>query len=150
MLNHLPACLPAYLPCSLFTITVTESGYYTDPNGDLNLSDPIIKEELSGKTTTSVYAFLRAALAKRNASTIAPLTIACCDNIRQNGKMLRRNFLAYLTACEEPELALWVENNVAFPCSMVDRITPRSPDELSTELSALIGKANHVRLTCAG
>lgn len=124
----------------MVTITVTESGYYTDPNGDLNLTDPTIKSEVSGKATESIYAYLRAALAKRVAASGAPLTIACCDNIRQNGKMLRRNLLSYLYACKQPDLASWVEKNVAFPCSMVDRITPRSPDELSAEFTTLIGK----------
>ena len=124
----------------LVTITVTESGYYTDPNGDLNINDPTIKSEISGNSSESVYAYLRVALAKRLATTGARLTIACCDNIRQNGKMLHRNLLAYLKACDEIDLRNWVENNVAFPCSMVDRITPRSPDELRTEISELVGK----------
>lgn len=124
----------------LLTITVTESGYYTDPNGNLNLADPTIRAEVSGEISESVYAYLRAAIAQRISATGAPLTIACCDNIRQNGKMLANNFISYLNACNELELAAWVETNVAFPCSMVDRITPRSPTELSDELSALVGK----------
>jgi len=124
----------------MVTITVTESGYYTDPDGQLNVEDPIIKAELAGDTSESVYAYLREALTQRVAATGAPLTIACCDNIRQNGKMLRANLLAYLVACKHKELAAWVEENVAFPCSMVDRITPRSPEKLGTEISQLIGK----------
>ena len=124
----------------LVTITVTESGYYTDPMGDLNLTDPLIKSEISGAQARSVYGYLRAALAARMTSIGAPLTIACCDNIRQNGKMLHRNMLAYLTACSDAKLAEWVEANVSFPCSMVDRITPRSPEALGPELSALIGQ----------
>ncbi|WP_299586312.1 mannitol dehydrogenase family protein [uncultured Tateyamaria sp.] len=123
----------------LVTITVTESGYYTDPNGDLSTSDPIIAREIAGGSPESVYGFLRAALHKRVASGANPLTIACCDNIRQNGKMLRRNLLAYLEACGDHTLAAWVGTDVAFPCSMVDRITPRSPSELSDELTALTG-----------
>lgn len=124
----------------LVTITVTESGYYTDPNGDLNPNDPVMAAEINGAPATSVYGYLRAALSARKASIGTPLTIACCDNIRQNGKMLARNLAAYLTACGDAELAAWVASNVAFPCSMVDRITPRSPAALSTELTALIGK----------
>ena len=123
----------------LITITVTESGYYTDPNGNLNLADATIQAEVSGEISESVYAYLRNALSQRVASTGAPITIACCDNIRQNGKMLGNNFLSYLKACKDLELAAWVEANVAFPCSMVDRITPRSPTELSDELTALVG-----------
>lgn len=124
----------------LVTITVTESGYYTDPNGNLNKADPTISAETSGGTPQSIYGYLRAALGQRFASTRAPLTIACCDNIRQNGKMLSRNMLAYLVACGDHALAQWVAKNVAFPCSMVDRITPRSPAGLGPELSALLGK----------
>lgn len=124
----------------LVTITVTESGYYTDPHGALNLSDDVIAAELRGGTARSVYGYLRAALTARMAATGAPLTIACCDNIRQNGKMLHRNLLAYLRACGDDTLAGWVESQVAFPCSMVDRITPRSPASLSAEMTALLGK----------
>ncbi|MGB1235334.1 MAG: mannitol dehydrogenase family protein, partial [Planktomarina sp.] len=124
----------------LVTVTVTESGYYTDPNGDLDLSDTIIAAEISGGEAISVYGYLRAALTKRMMANGAPLTIACCDNIRQNGKMLYRNLLAYLDACGDKDLSTWVAANVAFPCSMVDRITPRSPDDLGAELSTLIGK----------
>ncbi len=124
----------------LVTITVTESGYYTDPEGNLNLAHPTIKAEVAGEKSESVYAYLSSALAERVSTKGAPLTIACCDNIRQNGKMLNRNLLAYLKACNKLELAAWVEKNVAFPCSMVDRITPRSPAELGAEMSALVGK----------
>lgn len=124
----------------LVTITVTESGYYTDPNGNLNTADPTIAAEVAGGAPRSVYGYLRAALGARVASKGAPLTIACCDNIRQNGKMLRRNLGAYLNACGDQMLAAWVEANVSFPCSMVDRITPRSPAELGRELSILVGQ----------
>lgn len=124
----------------LVTITVTESGYYTGTNGDLNVANPTILAETAGGTPHSIYGYLRAALGQRVANTGAPLTIACCDNIRQNGKVLRSNLLTYLDACGDQMLARWVEENVAFPCSMVDRITPRSPTELGSELSALVGK----------
>ncbi len=46
----------------LVTITVTESGYYTDPNGDLNTKDATIAAEAAGGNPQSVYAYLRAAL----------------------------------------------------------------------------------------
>ena len=123
----------------LVTITVTESGYYTDPNGNLNRADPVIAAEMAGDQTQSVYGYLRAGLQARMDAGGAPLTIACCDNIRQNGKMLHRNLLAYLEACGDAVLHAWVADNVAFPCSMVDRITPRSTVELGVELTQLIG-----------
>jgi mannitol-1-phosphate/altronate dehydrogenase len=54
--------------------------------------------------------------------------------------MLRRNLLAYLQACGDLGLADWVQGNIAFPCSMVDRITPRSPEHLATEMTARVGQ----------
>ncbi len=123
----------------LVTITVTESGYYTDPNGNLNAADPVIAAEAIGDQPQSVYGYLRAALQGRMTTSAAPLTIACCDNIRRNGKMLHRNLLAYLALCGDTDLAAWVDENVAFPCSMVDRITPRSAPALRTEISELVG-----------
>jgi len=124
----------------LVTITVTESGYYTDADGKLNTNDSTINAELSGHCSESVYAYLTAALATRKAQSGAPLTIACCDNIRQNGKMLRGNLLSYLKARDQADLADWVETHISFPCSMVDRITPRSPETLVQELTEIIGK----------
>ncbi|WP_298259017.1 mannitol dehydrogenase family protein [uncultured Litoreibacter sp.] len=125
----------------LVTITVTESGYYIDPHGDLNILDDVIATELSGGEKRSVYGYLHKALQGRMASSGARLTIACCDNIRQNGTMLKRNLMAYLVACNDNALAEWVDTHVAFPCSMVDRITPRSEPELSEEFSQITGTA---------
>jgi mannitol-1-phosphate/altronate dehydrogenase len=124
----------------LVTITVTESGYYTDPNGNLDTTHSVIAGEIKGEAPSSVYGYLRAALQRRKDANGAPLTIACCDNIRQNGKMLQRNLLAYLNACDDTALAAWMSANATFPCSMVDRITPRSPDALGKELTQLIGR----------
>jgi D-arabinitol 4-dehydrogenase len=123
----------------LVTITVTESGYYTDPNGMLDLTDPTIKSEIQGGENTSVYAFLANALHARQQTINQPITICCCDNIRSNGKMLKRNLSAYLVATERDDLNAWVADNVKFPCSMVDRITPRATPELAQELSLVTG-----------
>ena len=84
----------------LVTITVTESGYA--PGSPL-------------------YEYLACGLRNRN----TPITIMCCDNIRQNGLVLEAQFLAYLYQTNQHSLAEWVRENVSFPCCMVDRITPR-------------------------
>lgn len=121
------------------TITVTESGYYTDDAGALNPKDPTIVAEISGETPTSVYGYLANALTARMTATGHPITILCCDNIRENGTKLGANFRSYLKLVGNTELLDWVETNATFPCSMVDRITPRSSAELSAETTALFG-----------
>ncbi len=124
----------------LVTITITESGYYAGPDARLDLSDREIVSEVTGGKPHSIYGYLRAGLSQRMAANGAPITIACCDNMRRNGKMLRANLMRYLTACGDVKLATWVAENVAFPCSMVDRITPRSPASLGPDLSAALGR----------
>jgi len=123
----------------MVTITVTESGYYLDDTKHLNTQDPIIAAEIAGQSNRSVYNYLMHALDRRYAADAGGLTILCCDNIRQNGKMLQRNFASYLNVMKRRDLAQWVDENVTFPCSMVDRITPRSTDTLLTETTTLFG-----------
>ena len=127
----------------MVTITVTESGYYTDPNGALDLTDATIAGEVANGDKTSVYAYLAAGLQQRMTGLGAPITICCCDNIRSNGKMLQRNFASYLAAMGMTDLQAWVSENVTFPCSMVDRITPRAADTLAQELAQVVGAPVH-------
>jgi D-arabinitol 4-dehydrogenase len=96
----------------LVTVTVTESGYA--PGSPL-------------------FEYLACGL--RNRKT--PITVLCCDNIRQNGRALEAQFLAYLYQTNQYELADWVRENVKFPSCMVDRITPRSHDALRYEVEEL-------------
>lgn len=116
------------------TITVTESGYYLNADGSLNTKHPVVAAELRGAAAQSVYGYLSAALSRRAETTDQPITVMCCDNIRANGKMLRRNFLAYLDLTEQRVLGDWVSRHATFPCSMVDRITPRATDALAEEV----------------
>ena len=114
------------------TITVTESGYYLDNAGALNVDSEVIKGDIAGRPR-SVYSFLANSLKLRANALNEPISILCCDNIRGNGTMLRSNFLVFLEVTGQTELAKWVEDNVAFPCSMVDRITPRVTEALIEE-----------------
>lgn len=119
------------------TLTVTESGYYLDKDGDLNPNDPTIAAELLGLSQSSVYAFLANALTRRMAAGGAAISILDCDNVRHNGQMLARNFAAYLALTGQSVLAGWVASNVRFPSSMVDRITPRTTAELTDEINRI-------------
>jgi len=96
----------------LVTITVTESGY--SPGSPL-------------------FEYLACGLRNRN----SPITIMCCDNIRQNGLVLETQFLAYLYQTNQHELAIWVKENVKFPSCMVDRITPRTTEILKEEIEEM-------------
>ena len=121
----------------IITITVTESGYFLNADGNLDLNNPTIAHEIDGGELSSVYAFLAHALKIRMEQLDEPISILCCDNIRSNGHMLRKNLTNYLQVSGNSTLAQWVLSNCSFPCSMVDRITPRATSELHDEVSAI-------------
>ena len=121
----------------MVTITVTESGYYLDDEGNLDRRDPVIAEELSGRNPRSVYACLSAGLRRRMKAGAGPVSVLCCDNIRRNGRMLRMNLMSYVRALGDGDLAHWLAANASFPCSMVDRITPKPELEHTEETRKL-------------
>ena len=102
----------------LITITVTESGY---------------------RPGSPLFEYLACGL--RNRKT--PITIMCCDNIRQNGLVLKTHFLAYLYHTNQYELAEWIRENVKFPSCMVDRITPRPSEKSKREVERIFPGYGH-------
>lgn len=120
------------------TVTVTEGGYCLGVGGRLDLSHPAIAKELAGGGESSVYAYLGRALARRVEAAAGPISILSCDNIRANGRLFERAFLDWLELAGRSELAGWVRENAAFPCSMVDCITPCGCETLASEARALL------------
>ena len=78
------------------TVTVTESGYCLDKDSEFDLSHAEIQAELDGTDTSTVCACLRNALNRRRTANTGPLTILCCDNIRDHGTMLECNLQTHL------------------------------------------------------
>jgi mannitol 2-dehydrogenase len=109
----------------IVSLTITEGGYNFNPaTGEFDLTHPDVQHDLANPTQPRlVFGFLAAALKRRKDSGRKPFTIQSCDNIQHNGKVARNVLVTYIKALD-PELAVWVEENVAFPNAMVDRITP--------------------------
>lgn len=126
----------------IITMTVTESGYYLDSSGQLDTNVAQVVSEKNGEQLQSIYSYLRAGLQKRAQSNAGPITVMCCDNLRQNGKLLKANFLKYLRFMEDLELVEWLDKNASFPSSMVDRITPKPTVELEQETMALFNRSS--------
>ncbi len=61
-----------------------------------------------------------------------------CDNLPENGKATRYVITSF-AEMKSPALRSWIEQNVAFPNSMVDRITPATTDSDRRLLSARFG-----------
>ena len=120
---------------SLITLTVTEGGYYYDKEkGEPNPKEEgVIWDLKNPDNPKTAPGFLAAVLARRYKLNKKPLTIMCCDNVPSNGKVLESCVLFF---CREHyrEILPWINDNVSFPSSMVDRITPGTTPVLVKEL----------------
>lgn len=124
----------------LVTITVTEKGYCLDARGELDSGQPDIARDLAQPDApVSLIGWLVAGLARRRAAGTAPFTVMSCDNVASNGPKLRRATMGFAHRSGRPDLARWIEDEVRFPATMVDSITPAADDALRARVAAGIG-----------
>lgn len=111
---------------SIVTLTITEVAYRVD--------EEVIANRTAAKagsgpgtpaTPLTPLGRLVHALAARRAAGAGPLAVVCCDNLSDNATVAR-NAVERLADSVDPELARWIEGNVSFVGTSVDRITPRT------------------------
>jgi fructuronate reductase len=114
---------------TVVTLTVTEKGYCHVPaTGVLDTMHPGILADLSGPgDPATVPGFLVRALAARAAAGAGPLALVSCDNIAGNGQVLRA-VVRGMAEAMAPRLLPWIDDNVTFPSTMVDRIVPATTE----------------------
>jgi len=128
-------------PCTrIVTLTVTEKGYCQDAaTGELDEAHPAIAADLTATALPrSVPGLLTEAIHRRHQAGLAPFTVLVCDNLAQNGTKVHR-IVSRFAALRDPGLGRFVADQVAFPCTMVDRITPATRDEDRAKLTATYG-----------
>jgi mannitol 2-dehydrogenase len=109
----------------LVSLTITEGGYFVhEGSGEFSHDDLSIQHDIrEPNVPITSLGFLTAALKRRRDRGLAPFTVMSCDNLQGNGHVIRRVLLG-LAELQNPALHRWIADNVAFPNSMVDRITP--------------------------
>lgn len=124
----------------IVSLTITEGGYnISHTTGEFDASHPDVMHDLEpGTLPRTTFGLICAALALRRDRGLAPFTIMSCDNIEGNGSVARTAVGAF-AALKDPELAEWIDENGAFPNSMVDRITPVTTAEVTTEIAETFG-----------
>lgn len=114
---------------SCITLTVTENGYCHTNSGDLNWQHPEITHDLEHPDSPiSAPGLLVALLDARKRADGGPINLISCDNLSGNGRVLR-SVVSQLAEHLSPDLAQWIDKNVAFPSTMVDRIVPATTDD---------------------
>ncbi|WP_421904608.1 mannitol dehydrogenase family protein [Mameliella sp.] len=109
----------------IVSLTVTEKGYGIDrATGGIDRSHPAIAADLADPDDPQgVAGLLVWALAQRRQAGTPPFTVLCCDNLPENGTLVR-SLLVDFARQTAPDLADHIATDVAFPSTMVDRITP--------------------------
>ncbi|MFI6602961.1 mannitol dehydrogenase family protein [Nonomuraea sp. NPDC050536] len=133
----------------IVSLTVTEGGYNIHPvTGAFDAESPAIQADLTpGAVPATAFGLVTEALRRRRDRGITPFTVMSCDNIQGNGHVARRTFSAFARLVD-PDLGDWVENTVAFPNSMVDRITPVTTEEDRGALAEQFGIRDARPVTC--
>ncbi len=120
----------------IVSLTVTEHGYCLNrATKRLDLNNTLIKADLAQpERPRSAIGMVVAAARRRRDGGMAPFTALSCDNIQHNGTVLRDAVLA-LAERQDAALARWIEAEISFPSTMVDRITPVTAEADVAELA---------------
>ncbi|MEG0098370.1 MAG: mannitol dehydrogenase family protein [Citrobacter sp.] len=134
---------------AIVSLTITEKGYCHSPaTGQLMLESPMIAADLQNPNQPkSAPGVIVEALARRKAAGLAAFTVMSCDNMPENGHVMRNVVTAYARAVDA-ELADWIENHVTFPSTMVDRIVPAVTPDTLDKIEQLTGVRDPAGVAC--
>ncbi|MEO6986455.1 MAG: mannitol dehydrogenase family protein [Paralcaligenes sp.] len=124
----------------IVTLTVTEKAYGIDrATGRVQQEHPAIAHDLlhPGRPAGAVGILVWGLLRRRELG-IAPFTVLCCDNLPENGRLLQAG-VCDMADRIEPGMGKWISAHVAFPSSMVDRITPTATDKTLEDAAQALG-----------
>ena len=99
---------------SIVTLTITEAGYGFTKDGKLDLENPA--------PAINRLAF---ALEMRRRLGGAPIALVSCDNIPNNGELLQ-SAVTNVFSTFDAEAMEWLQKNVSFVSTSIDRITPQT------------------------
>lgn len=117
----------------IVSLTITEGGYFLSAEtGTFNATHPIIMEDVErlrhNQLPQTVFGLIVSALRIRQQQNVVPFTVLSCDNIPHNGDVTH-NVVVGFASMIDSSLSQWIDQNVTFPNSMVDRITPATCDK---------------------
>jgi mannitol 2-dehydrogenase len=124
----------------IVSLTITEGGYnISDVTGEFDAANlDVVRDLEPGAAPRTTFGLITEALRRRRSRGLTPFTVMSCDNLQGNGRLTRRVFTAF-ARLRDPELANWVEHEMDFPNSMVDRITPVTTDADRAEVRNRFG-----------
>jgi mannitol 2-dehydrogenase len=133
----------------IVSLTVTEGGYNLHHvTGEFDVDAPDVRHDIETPAAPrTTFGFVTEALRRRRERGLAPFTVVSCDNLPGNGKLARKVFSAF-ARLRDPALGEWMEAEVCFPDSMVDRITPQTTEHDIAEVHERFGIDDRWPVVC--
>lgn len=139
----------------IVSMTITNKGYYcADAKGTLDAShhdivhdlDFVVENRADGDAPRTIHWYLKKGIEKRMALALEsgvarPLTVLSLDNVPQNSKSLKFAFLQFVadSTDDSETLISWIEENVDFLTTLVDRITPEVNAAFRKDMAEYLG-----------
>ena len=121
------------------TLTITEKGYALTQDGHLDKENRFVAQDLdTPRSPVSAIGYLVEAFRQRREKGVSSITVLSCDNLPSNGDKLKR-VCAEFAQSFDANLAAYIEDNIRFPNTMVDSITPATDDDVRDDVSGAIG-----------
>ena len=130
----------------IVSFTVTEKGYCHVPaTGEPDREHPDLVHDLEHPTADprSVPGLVAAALDLRRQDATGGVTLVSCDNVPANGAVLER-MVREVASARSADLTNWIDDNVGFVTTMVDRIVPATEPGEARRISERIGLEDRV------
>nr|WP_231986567.1 mannitol dehydrogenase family protein [Mycobacterium sp. 852002-40037_SCH5390672] len=110
----------------MVTLTITGDAYCIDKRtGEFDPGRDDVRADMRMPNHFSTtWGYLAEALNRRRRAGKAPFTLVSCDNVPSNGDATRTALVSF-ASLRDPALGRWIDRHVAFPSTMVDRITPK-------------------------
>lgn len=134
---------------AIVSLTITEKGYCIEPSrGELDVNNPQIQQDLANpQQPQTAPGVIVEALNLRYQRGLPAFTVLSCDNIPHNGKVVKNAILG-LAQVRDSALATWINENVTFPSTMVDRIVPAINDDALHDVAQIIGITDPCATVC--
>ncbi len=127
----------------IVTLTVTEKGYTARAaRSALDTRRTDVRADLAGAPPGTAIGLLARGLQRRLRAHGEPLAVVSCDNVSANGAHTRALVLDFVALLEDPDagdLRAWIERDVGFPSTMVDRVVPAAGPEQRARAAELLG-----------
>ena len=128
----------------IVSLTITEKGYcHNASTGGLAAEHPDIVADLNDpRNPRTAIGHVAEALRRRWEFGLEGFTVLSCDNLPNNGAVARQVIVEF-TALLDKGLSRWIEHNVTFPATMVDRICPATTATDREKAADFLGLDDH-------